>query len=446
MKILSPRRTALIALLVAVCGGAYYGYAWLERGGADAKPAAKAAKPGKPATPVLVARASARDVPVIINTIGTMQARATVSIRSRVDGQILETAFTEGALINKGEPLFRIDPRPFEAKLREAQANLARDQAALDKAKTDFERYKSLSGKGFTSQQKYEEARAAMNGLTATIRADQASVDLAKLDLEFTTIRAPITGRTGSVLVNAGNLIKANDQQPLVVINETDPILASFSVPERHLVEIKQRLNGGALPVAATIPDSNREPIRGQIVFINNAVDTQTGTVQLKAAFDNPDGLLTPGQFIRVVIEMSSIRSAVVVPERSLQNGQKGSYIFTVSDEMTAIPVPVTPGPTVDGFTVVGDALKVGDIVVTDGQLRLFKGAKVSFKEKDAAPGKPKDDKPKDGKDKMKAPAKPDAPAESGPKTSNMAPAAVTASSDDTGSASHRDAPAKTVQ
>lgn len=418
MKLFSKNRVILFALLVAVCGGAYYTYT-LETAPAG-KPAV--AKGGKPATPVLVARVTSRDMPVIINTIGTMQARATVQVRSRVDGQILETAFTEGAFINKGEPLFRIDPRPFEAMLREVQANLARDQAALDKAKTDFERYKSLTGKGFSSQQKYEETRAAMNGLNATIRADQAAVDLAKLDLEFATIRAPISGRTGSVLVNAGNLIKANDSQPLVVINETDPILASFAVPERHLVEIKQRLAGSALAVAATIPDSNRQPIRGQVVFINNAVDTETGTVQLKASFKNPDGLLTPGQFIRVVIEMDSIRDAVVVPERALQNGQKGPYIFVVSDDKTVRPVPVMPGPTVDGYTVIGAPLKTGDIVVTDGQLRLFEGAKVSFKEDNGAPDK--------AKDKKKAPAMPDAPAGGDEKTSNMAPAAVTASTD----------------
>lgn len=432
----------MTALLLAVCGGAYYAYKTelvgfgkiTSLGKSDAKPAAKS----KPATPVLVARATTRDVPVIINTIGTMQARATVSIRSRVDGQILETAFTEGAVINKGDPLFRIDPRPFEARLREAQANLARDQAALDKAKTDFERYKSLSGKGISSQQKYEETRAAMNGLTATVRAAQAAVDLAKLDLEFATIRAPITGRTGSVLVNAGNLIKANDPQPLVVINETDPILASFSVPERHLVEIKQRMAGNSLAVEATIPDSHRDPIRGKVVFINNAVDTQTGTVQLKASFDNPDGLMTPGQFIRVVIEMDSLRNAVVVPERTLQNGQKGSYVFLVGDDMTVSTVPVTPGPTVDGLTVV-DNLKVGDIVVTDGQLRLFKGAKVSFKDGQ------KDNKKDDKKEPKKAPEKTDAPKGDAPatdKTSNATPAAITVSSDSTSG----DAPTKAAQ
>lgn len=373
MKILSTRRLVLIALLIAVSGGGYYAYT------TNLFAATPPAKSGKPTTPVLVTKATTKTIPVIIRTIGTAQARATVSIRSRVNGQIMETAFTEGQMIRKGDPLFRIDPRPFQAKLREAEANLARDQASLDKAKSDFERYQSLSGKGFSSQQKYEESRAAMNAFTATIRADQAAVDLARLDLEFATIRAPITGRTGSVLVNAGNLIEANASQPLVVINETDPILASFSVPERHLAEIQQRIAEGRLDVEATIPDSKLAPIRGQVVFINNAVDTQTGTIQLKASFDNPNGHLTPGQFVRVVIEMDALTDAVVVPERTLQAGQKGSYLFIVKNDMTVEPKAVTPGPTVDGFTVV-DALAVGDLVVTDGQLRLFEGAKVSFK------------------------------------------------------------------
>ena len=376
MKIFSVRRLALLVLLIAVGAGSYY---MLAPDPVAEKPAAKG---GKPATPVLVAQVTQRTVPVIIRTIGTIQARATVAIRSRVDGPIMESAFTEGQMTQKGDPLFIIDPRPFQAKLREAEAILARDQAAYNKAKSDFERYQSLSDKGFSSQQKYEEARAAMTGLAATIRGDQAAVDLAKLDLEYTTIRAPITGRTGSVLVHAGNLIKANDAQPLTVINEIDPILASFAVPEHHLAEIKRRFAESSLAVEATVPDSNRAPSRGKIVFINNAVDTQTGTIQLKAAFDNADGFLTPGQFVRVVIEMDAIKDALVVPERTLQNGKNGSYVFVVGDDMTVQPRPVETGPTVDGFTsLVGDALKLGDTVVTDGQLRLFKGAKVSYKD-----------------------------------------------------------------
>ncbi len=376
MKMPSSRRLALVLLLIAAGAGSYYYYQ--SDAASGGKPAAKA---GKPATPVLVAKVTSRTVPVSINTIGTIQARATVSVRSRVDGQIMETAFTEGQLVAKGDHLFRIDPRPFQAKLRQAEANLTRDQAALDKAKSDFQRYQSLSDKGFSSQQKYEEARAAMNGLTATLRADQAAIDIAKLDLDFTTIRAPIGGRTGSVLVDAGNLVKANDAQPLVVINEIDPILATFSVPEAHLLEIKRRLADGSLAVEAAVPESNAPPIRGKLVFINNAVDTQTGTIQLKAEFANPGGLLTPGQFVRVGIEMEAVQNAPVVPERALQNGKDGLYVFLVKPDMTVEPVNVATGPTAEGFTVISQPLKVGDTVVTDGQLRLFKGAKVSFKD-----------------------------------------------------------------
>ena len=388
MKTFSSRRLALGVLLVAVGAGAYYGLAVQSAGD---KPAAKSG--GKPPTPVLVTKVTTRTVPVTIRAIGTIQALATVSVRSRVDGQIMETAFTEGQTVAKGDPLFNIDPRPFQARLREAEANLARDRANLEKAQGDFQRYQSLSGKGFSSQQKFEEARAAVNGLSATIRAGQAAVDLAKLNLEFATVRAPINGRTGSVLVQAGNLVKADDPQPLVVINEVDPILAALSVPEGHLAEIKRRLAAGTLAVEATVPDSNGPPVRGRVVFINNAVDTQTGTILLKAEFKNADGFLTPGQFVRVVIEMDAIENAPVVPERAVQTGQKGGYVFVVNPaDMTVQPRSVPAGPSVDDFVSVGDALKPGDIVVTDGQLRLFKGAKVSFKSEGGKDGK------KDGK------------------------------------------------
>lgn len=384
MKTFSSRRVALGVLLIAVGTGAYF---MLAGGPAADKPAAKAG--GKPATPVVVTQVTTRTMPVTIRAIGTIQALATVSVRSRVDGQIMETAFTEGQTVAKGDPLFHIDPRPFQARLREAEANLARDRANLEKAQGDFQRYQSLSGKGFSSQQKFEEARAAVNSLSATIRAGQAAVDLAKLNLEFTTIRAPLDGRTGSVLVQAGNLVKADDQQALVVINQVNPILAALSVPEGHLAEIKRRLAEGSLAVEAAVPDSNRPPNRGRVVFINNAVDTQTGTILLKAEFDNTDGFLTPGQFVRVVIEMDSIANTAVVPERAVQSGQKGNYVFVVNPaDMTVQPRPVVLGPSIDDFVAIGDALKPGDTVVTDGQLRLFKGAKVTFKMDGAKGGK----------------------------------------------------------
>lgn len=381
----------LVAVLVAVAAA---GYAWRIGGEATAKAKAK----DKPATPVVVAKVTARTVPVQIQTIGTVLARATVSVRPQVDGQILESLFREGEMVEKGAALFRIDPRSFQAKLREAEANLARDQASLAKAKGDFQRYASLSGKGFSSQQKYEEARAAMNGLSATIQAAQAAVDLAKLNLEFATVRAPITGRTGSVLVQAGNIVKPEDRQPLVVINEIDPIHVSLAMPEIHLSEIKRRLAEGALSVDAAVSENDRSPRRGNIIFVNNAVDTQTGTILLKAEFDNKDGYLTPGQFVRVAIRMGALKDVPVVPERAIQLGQKGSYLFVVGKNMAVQPKNVTLGPSAEGFTVVGDGVGLGDTVVTDGQLRLFKGAKVTFKTSDVKAGK--GGKEKTGKDK----------------------------------------------
>lgn len=408
MKILSSRRLVLGALLIAAGAAGNYFYGSFSGIGTADKGKAKG---GKPPTPVLVAEVTTKTIPMTIRTIGTLQARSTVSVRSRVEGQIMETTFSEGQTVNQGDILFRIDPRPFQAKLREAEANLAREQSSYEKARADVQRYQSLSDKGFSSQQKYEEAKAAMNGLTASMRATQATIDLARLDIEFATIKAPISGRTGSVLIQAGNLVKANDiAQPLVVINEIDPMLAAFSVPEAHLPEIKHRMTEGTLNVEAALPESRRPPIRGKVVFINNAVDTQTGTILMKAEFDNKDGFLTAGQFVRVTLEMNAIQNARVVPERALQAGQKGTYLFVVGKDNTVAPVSIVPGPTFEGFTVVGNTLDVGTTVVTDGQLRLFKGAKVTFKggakAKDKAKdknGKAKDgDKPKEpGKDKV---------------------------------------------
>jgi len=392
MKLLSSRRVVLGALLVAAAAAGYYFYGAFTGIGAVDKGKAKG---NKPPTPVMVAQVTTKNIPVTLRAIGTLQARSTVAVRSRVEGQIMETAFTEGQQVRQGDILFRIDPRPFEAKLRETEANLARDQATYEKAKADVQRYQSLSDKGFSSQQKYEEARALMNALTASMRATQAAIDLARLDIEFATIKAPISGRTGSVLIQAGNLVKANDlAQQLVVINEIDPMLAAFSVPEVHLPEIKRRMAAGTLNVEAAPPESHRPPIRGKVVFINNAVDK--------------DGFLTAGQFVRVTIEMEALMNAHVVPERALQAGQKGAYLFVVGKENLVEPLTIAPGPTFEGFTVIGDALAVGTTVVTDGQLRLFKGAKVTFKDgaKDKAKDKKgKDDKAKDG-DKPKEPGK----------------------------------------
>lgn len=368
-----------VVALIVVVGALAFGYQQFIGNGqavSTAESAKKSKKAGQTA-PVRVAKVETRSVPVRLETIGAVQSRSTVQVRSRVDGQLVSAAFQEGQWVKKGDLLFRIDPRPFEAQLSQAQANLARDQAQLDKARSDLDRYAQLSQKGFSSQQKYEEAKATVATLQAIIRADRAAVEIARLQLEFTEIRAPIDGRTGNMLVTPGNLVKANDTPALVVINETRPIHVAFSVPERNVADLKTRLARGPLSVTVSLPERPDKRLAGDVVFINNAVDTATGTIQLKAAFANRDELLTPGQFVRVAVILDTLTDALVVPTGAIQDGQKGSYVFVVRADMTVEPRPVTVGPADEGGTVVKSGLATGETVVTDGQLRLFPGARV---------------------------------------------------------------------
>jgi membrane fusion protein, multidrug efflux system len=392
-----------IAALIVVVGALGFGYQYFYADGQALSNAGsgKKSKKGGQTAPVRVAKVEARSVPVRMKTIGAVQSRSTVQVRSRVDGQLIAAAFEEGQWVKKGDLLFRIDPRPFEAQLRQAQANLARDQAQLVKARSDLDRYAQLSQKGFSSQQKYEEAKANVATLQAIIRADQATVEIAKLQLEFTEIRAPIDGRTGNMLVTPGNLVKANDTPALVVINETRPIHVAFSVPESNVVDLKARMARGPLSVTVSPPERPDMRLSGGVVFINNAVDTATGTIQLKAVFANGDELLTPGQFVRVAIILDTLTDALVVPTGAIQDGQKGSYVFVVGKEMTVEPRSVTIGPADAGSTVVKSGLAAGETVVTDGQLRLFPGARVQPQKAGVAaagPGAPDAGKKKDAK------------------------------------------------
>lgn len=383
-----------LALAAAASAGAVY---YVQDGQSSQTPEKKRARP---AAPVIVASVSTRSVPVRIETIGTVQSRSTVAVKSRVDGQLMEVGFEEGQPVRKGDLLFRIDPRPFEASLRQAEANLARDIAQMEKAKADLTRYEELTTKGYASQQKYEEARAILATAGAAIRADQAAIEMARLQLGYTTIHSPIDGRTGNLLVNAGNLVKGNDTQVLVVINETNPIYVSFTVPEKDLPAVKQYSAEGQLTIEAAVPHDTRPPLRGKLFFINNTVDTASGTIQLKAHFDNADERLTPGQFVNVSVRLATLENALVVPERAVQTGQKGTYVFVMNDEKKTVqPRVVETGPLDAGMVVVEKGLKLGEIVVTDGQLRLFPGARVAPKIAGAEPGKAK---AKDEKDKPK--------------------------------------------
>ncbi len=369
------KKLVLSLCAVAVAGGAVYWFLFREE---PAKEATGPRRGGGP-VPVVAATVESRNVPVTVETIGSIEPLATVGVKSRVDGQMMEAFITEGQVVRKDDPLFTIDPRPYRAKVAEAEANLAKDRAQLENARADYVRYSKLAQGGFSSAQKYDQAKAAAAVLEAAVQVDLAQLERAKLDLEFTAIRAPVDGRLGSVLVDPGNLVKANDSA-LVVINQVRPINVAFSVPERHLPEIKAQMAKNALAIESFLPGTGATALRGRVVFVNNAVDTATGTIQLKAQLPNDRDELTPGQFVRVSLILHELPGALVVPSQAVQNGQMGTFVYRIGPEKRATIAKVKLGPqTANGGIVITEGLKGGDVVVTEGQLRLRPGATVAI-------------------------------------------------------------------
>ncbi len=332
---------------------------------------------GGGAVSVAVGTVETRSMPQMLNSIGSVQAFATVGVKTRVDGQLYQSFFQEGQAVKKGQKLFRIDPRPFEVALRQAQANLARDRAQYDKTTADLARYQELVNMGYASRQKFEEVRASNAASRAVIAADEAAVDQARLQLEYTTIYSPITGRTGNLLVSVGNLVRANDQTPLVTITQTRPIYVSFSVPERYLLPLKALMAEKEVPVEAMLTSEGAKPEKGKLSFVNNVVDVATGTIQLKATFSNDDETLTPGAFVNLMLVIRERPNAIVIPTPALQAGQSGSFVWVVRDNETVEVRPVTVDETTQSYTVISAGLQSGEKVVTDGQLNLTPGARV---------------------------------------------------------------------
>jgi multidrug efflux system membrane fusion protein len=336
------------------------------------------------AVPVVMTTAEQREVPITVGVIGTVEASAMVAVRSRVDGQLVSASFTEGQAVKRGDLLFTIDPRPYQAQLAQAEAALARDQAQLESARKNRERYQQLAKEGITSRQQFEQATAAEKAAMATVKADEAAIQFARLQLDYTQIHSPIDGRTGSILVDVGNLVRANDTNPLVTINQVAPIYVTFSVPEKYLPEIKRRMAVTSLRVTAKPPGSTATPEVGAVTFVNNAADTATGTIQLKGTFANQDEGLTPGQLVDTVLTLYTLNNAVTVPDAAIQSSQRGAAVYVVKDDMTVEFRPVTVGVSQDGYTVIEKGLARGERVVLEGQLRLTNGVKV--RPVDAAP------------------------------------------------------------
>lgn len=348
--------------------------------GCSGKGSVQAAKPQQmPAAPVKVATVVLRTMPVNLQAIGNVEAISTVTIKAQISGQLVGMHFKEGDFVKKGQLLFTIDRAPFEAALRQAEGTLAKDEAQALNAKLDAERYQGLGREGVVSKQQVDAAVAAANAAQAAVAADKAAVETAKINLQYTQIYSPINGRTGNVGVKEGNLVKANDVPILVTINQIEPIYVTFSVPEQQLAEIKQYSTRQALKADAS-PQGSNQHFEGRLTFIDNAVDLTTGTIKLKATFNNAEHALWPGQFVDVRLMLKSQPNAIVVPTAALQTSQNGTFVYVVNQDLTAQPQQVKVGWTAGDDTVIASGLEPGQRVVTDGQLRLTPGAKVDIK------------------------------------------------------------------
>lgn len=333
--------------------------------------------------PVMAAKAIRKTVPVQLRAIGNVEAYSTVSVKSQIEGVLTQVNFTEGQDVKKGDLLFVIDPRPYEAALKQAEANLARDMALMDNAREEARRYSELVRRGYVAQSQYDQVRTNAEALEATVQADKATVENARLRLSYCYIYAPITGRTGSLLANRGNLIKANADTPMVVIHQIRPVYVNFSVPENRLPEIKKFMTAGKLQIDVHTAQDETGPVRGLLSFIDNTVDIATGTIKLKGTFPNEERRLWPGQFVDVVMTLTSQPDSTVVPSEAVQTGQQGQFIFVVRPDFTVEAHPIVTGMAFDGEIVIEKGIQPGDTVVTDGQMRLVPGARVEIKNRD---------------------------------------------------------------
>jgi len=329
------------------------------------------------AVPVSASRVVQKDMPVQLRSIGTVEARQTVSVRSLVAGEILRIDFKDGQDVKKGDLLFVIDPRPIEAALKQAEANLQKDMAQEKFAALEKDRYSTLAAKGLIAREQADQMRTQAETMTETVKADRAIVDNYRLQLKYCYIRSPINGRTGAVLVNLGNIVKVNDTI-LLIINQIEPVNVSFTIPERDLADVKKYQSAGKLTVAA-LAKGDEQPCPGQLFFIDNAVDPTTGTIRLKAEFPNRERRLWPGEFVNVVMTLATRQGAIVIPTQALQAGQEGQFIFVVRDDSTVESRSVVVDFAINGESVISKGVSPGELVVTDGQLNLVPGRKVTI-------------------------------------------------------------------
>jgi membrane fusion protein, multidrug efflux system len=348
------------------------------------------------AVPVLVATAVQKAVPLQLRAVGNVEAYTTVSVKSQITGVLNQAHFKEGQDVKKGQLLFTVDPRPYEAALKQAEANLARDNAQLRNLREQVRRYAELVEKQYVSREQYDQIKTNADAAEAVVDADKAAVENAKVQLSYCYIYSPVNGRVGSLLVNEGNLVRVNDAAPLVVINQINPISVTFSVPEQHLSDLKRHMAANRLGVDATFQSDEGKPEQGILAFVDNAVDRSTGTIKLKAEFANRERRLWPGQFVNVALTLETQGDAVVVPSEAVQVGPEGQQVFVVKEDKRVEMRSVTVGRTQGGEAIISKGLSVGEVIVREGQFLLGPGSRVEIK--DLAKAGEKDDGAGEGK------------------------------------------------
>jgi len=388
---MKTRSLLLLALALGIAASAAYKY-----GGAP-KDDESAAKKPPPPTPVTIAQAVPRDMPVVLEVVGRGEAFESVTLKSRVDGQVVEVPFSEGRRVARGDVLIRLDPADFKARVAQAEANLARDQALLKKARADVERYQALKAQGFVSEEKVAEIRATAEATEASVQADKAALELARLQLGYTTLRAPFAGLMGDKRVHPGAAVKVNDTE-LATVNRIQPLYVTFAVAEQHIPALRAALVAQRLRVEAHIPGDRKQTYRGTVSFVDPAVDGATGTLRVKAELPNADEALAPGQFLDVVLVLDTLRDAVTVPAEAVQQGPDGAFVYVLEGEDASMR-KVELGPIRDGVAVIAKGMAAGERVVTDGHSRLVPGGKVKIKTPEAG----KDGKPAGNGDGKKA-------------------------------------------
>lgn len=374
------RRTAMRASLAGLLSALLLTAACSGKAAEQAPPAGGRGGPGGPGpVPVTVGTVTQQTVPLDIQVIGTVEPLQTVQVHAQITGALTSVNFTEGDDVTRGQALFTLDKRPLDAALAQAEANLARDTAQAANARAQAARYQDLATRGIATREQTDTSAASATALGATVEADRAAIENAKVQLQYATIVAPISGRTGALMVHSGSLVRANDAAPLVVINQVSPISVGFGIPEAQLSDLKRYMGQGSVTVSATLPG---EPTgeNGRVAFVDNLVDRTTGTIRVKGTFANATRHLWPGQFVNVTVTLTTIPNAVTIPSIAIQQGPQGQFVYVVKQDKTAEVRPISVERARGDASIIKSGVQPGETIVTDGQLRLTPGSRVSIK------------------------------------------------------------------